>query len=242
MSSLVCDWNRGLDDARQSVKTHNEDIMRQVSEGLVTAERALSLIVPPPRELPLPSERWAGGFLRTWGWSLLSKNSDSATSLPYEHEDMVISRDAYRGLIDKQGVHAGMILNFDQLWRTSWASGARLLFKAGCAGQQAPRKKAPARASKKIHTVKHVRRSITALTSSWSDGTGGPICFSIPEGRMTHAQMTEWNKTHIGRSYVLSSGTKSHFMSADTLLQVFEQVYSPALQMQREKRPSSLRK
>ena len=235
MSSLVKDWNAGLSKAHERVQVHNERIMRQVQDGVMTAEEALTAVLPRPRELHLPSRQWASHFLKSWGWSLLSRNSDTQTSLPYGHEDMQAARDAYRSLVETQGVHAGCILNFDQLWRTAWSSNARLLFKLGSPGEKTSKKKAPARASKKVHTIKHARRGLTALTSSWSDGSAGPICFCIPEGRLNASEIADFNKANVGRSYIVASGTKSHFMSADSLLQIFEQVYSPALRLQRQK-------
>lgn len=52
---------------------------------------------------------------------------------------------------------------------------------------------------------------------------------------MTAQEIQKWNQEHEGISMVLSSGGKSHFMCADTLLQVYEQLYSGALARQRAK-------
>ena len=192
--------------------------------------------MPRPRKLRTPDRRWGSWFLKKYGWSLLSRSSDQQQSLPYSHDDMRVAREDYQKLL-QSGVHGALILNYDQLWRCCWSHNSRLMFKAGNAGKATPRKAAPARANKKVDAVKHARRGVTALTSSWSDGSAGPIVFCIPEGRMTAAQMHEWNSSHVGSSYVLSSGSRTHFMTADTLLQVFEQVYSPALEKQ-SKRPA----
>lgn len=45
----------------------------------------------------------------------------------------------------------------------------------------------------------------------------------------------EWNNAHVGTSLIVTSGSKTHFMTADTLLQVYEQLLSPALARQRAK-------
>lgn len=73
------------------------------------------------------------------------------------------------------------------------------------------------------------------LTSSWSDGSAGPVAFCVPEGAVKGDEILAFNRAHAGKYMLLTSGGKSHFMTADTLLQVFEQLYSPALALQRAK-------
>ena len=85
-----------------------------------------------------------------------------------------------------------------------------------------------------MHLI-NLRRGVTVLTTSWSDGTRGPLAFCVPDGKITPEEQRAWNVAHKGRSYVLTSGTRSHFMTADTLLQLFEQLFSPALQQQRDR-------
>ena len=193
------------------------------------------MVLPKPRPLKPPSRQWASWFLRQYGWSLLSRGNDTQLSLPYCHEDMRRAREAYRALVDDKGVHGALVLNFDQLWRTAWGSNSKLLFKTGCPGEPSQKSKAGARTSKKIDAVKHQRRGMTAVTTSWSDGTAGPIAFCVPEGRISAEEMAKFNKEHRGRSYVLSSGSKTHFLTADTLLILYEQLFSPALMLQRQR-------
>ena len=193
------------------------------------------MVLPKPRPLKPPSRQWASWFLRQYGWSLLSRGNDTQLSLPYCHEDMRRAREAYRALVDDKGVHGALVLNFDQLWRTAWGSNSKLLFKTGCPGEPSQKSKAGARTSKKIDAVKHQRRGMTAVTTSWSDGTAGPIAFCVPEGRISAEEMAKFNKEHRGRSYVLSSGSKTHFLTADTLLILYEQLFSPALVLQRQR-------
>ena len=76
---------------------------------------------------------------------------------------------------------------------------------------------------------------LQAMTSSWSDGTAGPIAFCIPDGRMPQELITKFNMDNVGESFVFTSGSSSHFMTADTLDQVFEQLFSPALAKQRKR-------
>jgi len=62
------------------------------------------------------------------------------------------------------------------------------------------------------------------LTTSWSDGTPRPLAFCVPEGRMTAAEMNAWNLSHEGTSYVLSSGSNTHFMPGESWCVLLEQL------------------
>lgn len=73
------------------------------------------------------------------------------------------------------------------------------------------------------------------LTSTWSDGQPGPLAYCVPEGRLTHEKISSYNQAHKGTSMIVTSGTKSHFMSAETLNIIMEQLYSPAFARQRAK-------
>ena len=109
------------------------------------------------------------------------------------------------------------------------------MYKSGPVGQRAKKSKAPQAADKKIHAIKHARRGITAVTSSFSDGSRGPIAFCVPEGRVTADEMKAFNLANVGEAFLFTSGSTSHFMTADTLHQVFEQLFSPAIERQRER-------
>lgn len=73
------------------------------------------------------------------------------------------------------------------------------------------------------------------LTSSWSDGSHGPLAFCCPEGYISPKDMAAFNEEFRGQYLLLSSESRTHFMTSQTLLQVFEQLYSPALAAQRKK-------
>ena len=68
----------------------------------------------------------------------------------------------------------------------SYAS-SKLMFEAGASGQQADKAQTGCRTSKKLDSVKHQRRGMTAVTTSRSDVTAGPIVFCAPEGRISAA-------------------------------------------------------
>ena len=77
--------------------------------------------------------------------------------------------------------------------------------------------------------------SSQVLTTSWSDGSPGPIGFSVPDGTMSPSEMQAWNVAHKGHSWVMSSGSGTHFMTAEVWMVMLEQMVSPALQIQRAK-------
>lgn len=81
---------------------------------------------------------------------------------------------------------------------------------------------------KKIHL-----QNLEALTSSWSDGSRGPIAFCVPDGALKVEDVKAYNSRHQGESMIVLSGSHTHFMCADTLLQVLEQLYSKAFEIQR---------
>lgn len=73
------------------------------------------------------------------------------------------------------------------------------------------------------------------MTSIWSDGQAGPLAFCVAEGRMTQEEMVAFNTAHVGEALVLSSGSGTHFTTADVVLYIYEQLYSVALAKQRDR-------
>ena len=73
------------------------------------------------------------------------------------------------------------------------------------------------------------------LTSSWSDGRPGPVAFCVAEGKLRPADIQKWNAEHVGSSLIISSQTPTHFMNAESLIVVLEQLYSPAFEAQRKR-------
>lgn len=79
------------------------------------------------------------------------------------------------------------------------------------------------------------RFSITAVTSSWSDGSAGPLGLCVPDGALSKAFMEQWNSDHLGTAYVFTSERKGHFMTGATFLQLLQELVTPALALQRKK-------
>lgn len=54
---------------------------------------------------------------------------------------------------------------------------------------------------------------------------------------MSQEDMIRFNDAHIGEALVVTSGSATHFTTADVVLHIYEQLYSVALAKQR-KRPA----
>lgn len=162
IASLVVDWNASLEKNQEIVSASNEELKQQLDNGTISAQAYLKGLRPVPEKLKPPSVGWSRWFLRVWGWSLLSRQSDAQASLAYDSFDMQQARAKVDSLTKEKGVHPALIINYDQLWRASWQFGGKLMWKARSGiGKRLPRKKAPKRCEKKLHAVKGARRSVT---------------------------------------------------------------------------------
>lgn len=167
IASLVADWNASLEKNQEIVEAANEELKQQFDNGNISAQAYLKGLRPSPQKVKPPSLTWSRWFLRVWGWSLLSRQSDAQASLPYDSFDMQQARARVASLTKESGVHPALIINYDQLWRASWQFGGKLMWKARSGiGKRMARKKAPKRAEKKLHSVKGARRSVTAARIS----------------------------------------------------------------------------
>lgn len=79
------------------------------------------------------------------------------------------------------------------------------------------------------------RVSITAVTSSWSDGTAGPLGLCVPRGMMTHEEIQSFNSEHTGRCFVFSSERRTHYMCGETFLVLLNGLITDAFAIQRAK-------
>ncbi|CAK8989314.1 Uncharacterized protein (Fragment), partial [Durusdinium trenchii] len=83
--------------------------------------------------------------------------------------------------------------------------------------------------------VPDARKSITVVTSSWSDGTAGPLGLCFPDGSLRQEDVDTFNKTHEGVAMIFASQTSSHFMTAETFMVYLHGLLTPALSLQRKK-------
>lgn len=72
------------------------------------------------------SEKWTGRFLEAYGWTKRSPNTAGAY-LEYTDERMEKSRKLFAFMRLSNDVRLDMALNFDQVWKQSWADPKKLL-------------------------------------------------------------------------------------------------------------------
>ena len=85
------------------------------------------------------------------------------------------------------------------------------------------------------------RVSITAVTSSWSDGTAGPLGLCIPRGMMSDAEIQSFNSNHRGRCFIFSSERRTHYMNGETFLVLLKGLDAYAIQRRKHKLADSIR-
>jgi len=83
--------------------------------------------------------------------------------------------------------------------------------------------------------VPEARKSITAVTSTWSSGEAGPLGLCVPDGFVKQEVMDQWNAKHEGRAFMFQSQSTSHFMCSETWLVLLHGLIAPALALQRKK-------
>ena len=73
------------------------------------------------------------------------------------------------------------------------------------------------------------------MTSTWSDGSRGPLGICIPENFIDADTVGRFNANHRGQCYVFSSQSPSHFMSAESMIRYLKGVVTDAIGLQRKK-------
>ncbi len=80
----------------------------------------------PPKVKTQLSEKWTGRFLEAYGWTKRAPNTAGAY-LEYSDERMDKSRKLFAFMRLSNDVRLDMALNFDQVWKQSWADPQKLL-------------------------------------------------------------------------------------------------------------------
>ena len=83
--------------------------------------------------------------------------------------------------------------------------------------------------------VQGQRGGYTVVTSVWADGTRGPLFINVVAGKYTEELINQFNEQHTGRCYVNVSEVDTHFMTAESTLVMFENLYVDAFRLQRSK-------
>eukprot|EP00435_Cladocopium_sp_Y103_P033811 s1426_g8.t1 len=129
--SLIDDWNRSLEMRAAQVKEYNAKILESYEQGGIHPRALQSALVPTPTKIAPPDSNWCQWWRRAWGWSMLTRSNDAQAWLSYDSADMRAAREAVADLTEKMGVHKGLVLNFDQLWRNSYSTSRfKVAFKA----------------------------------------------------------------------------------------------------------------
>lgn len=79
------------------------------------------------------------------------------------------------------------------------------------------------------------RLSVTTVTTSWSDGTAGPLGICFPLGMFGEQEVTQFNNAHRGEAFLFSSEKRSHFMSGEQFVILLKELLGQAFTQQRAK-------
>ena len=81
--------------------------------------------------------------------------------------------------------------------------------------------------------VQYYQEACTLVTSTWADGTRGPLIQIYPEGVVNHRVMQAFNKLYPGRHFVMSSESVPHFMNGVSTRVMHHTCFKPALKRKR---------
>lgn len=128
-----------------------------------------------------------------------------------------------------------LVLSTDQLWRKFLRYPGKVILKErGDVGQRT-RARVKKSISKRHDHVRKARFACTLQTSSWSDGTAGPLAFCLSPGKIKKADVDAFNILNRGRALAFESNTKSHFMTSQTWQLLLDNLYEEAYAIQRAK-------
>ena len=169
--------------------------------------------------------------------------------LPYDHPLMRCVRQRVELLFTR--IHPALLLNYDQLWKLSargsswkyWKEDETGMKPRGPRGRFVKQPSSPgtaADASRKrlrqapVHDpVSNARLPHTLCTSTWSDGTPGPLLSVWKEGTISHATIQKLNTRYAGRMLVVVTRSDTHFMNGELTVRYLEELVGPALRAKR---------
>ena len=73
------------------------------------------------------------------------------------------------------------------------------------------------------------------MTSSWADGSAGPLGICYPQGAFKQSEVSRFNSKHKGVALLFCSEKRTHFMCAETFVVLPQDLYTHAYAAQREK-------
>eukprot|EP00434_Breviolum_minutum_P031218 symbB.v1.2.027609.t1/scaffold2843.1/size69054/7 len=202
-----------------------QETQRQMAQDVLDSKIAPQVALEVAKKMPklefAPeklSKAWAFRFRKAFGWVKRVTNTQGVY-LPYEHPKMQAARaDFERDL--SAGIDRRLYLNVDQERA-----------KMGSMGKSDPKALGVS-----LHDhISRSRASITVMTSSWGDCTPGPLGMCVPSGLMPESELKKFNEAHRGVAYAIMSSGRSHFMTGSTWTEMLYQLYTPALDKQRQK-------
>lgn len=87
----------------------------------------------------------------------------------------------------------------------------------------------------RVDNINGSRLALTAVTSSWSDGSPGPLGLCYPGNMFNASFVAEFNQKHRGECLLFASERKTHFLNGETWLILLQQLYVDAFAVQRAK-------
>ena len=87
----------------------------------------------------------------------------------------------------------------------------------------------------RLDPIRNARRAMTCCISVWGDGSAGPLGITVPEGMLTAKFIAKVNRERQGKVYIMTSGSNTHFMNAETTVELLEKLFMPAFKRQRQK-------
>ena len=159
-------------------------------------------------------------------------------------------------------IHPALLLNYDQLWKLAARGSKFKYFKdSSNAGKQKVKDvkgkfvwkqadegsgegsglpdRRPAKSSKlhqqPVHDpVGNARQPHTLCTSTWSDGTQGPLLSVWKEGSISQETINRVNARYAGRMMVMVTRSDTHFMNGELTVKYLEELVGPALRAKRQ--------
>ena len=81
--------------------------------------------------------------------------------------------------------------------------------------------------------IEQARHSITLVTSLWASGECGPLCVVLPTGFLADEELSILQQKYAPDVYFISSKSSSHFMTAETVVNYFDDVLADAFARRR---------
>lgn len=165
-----------------------------------------------------------------------------------EHDHPLMRRVRERVDVLFSRIHPALLLNYDQLWKLAYRGRTWKYHKQqAAAGKRrdpggkwtGSSSKAKAKAMRvkpakqpdqqPVHDpVSGARNPHTLCTSTWSDGTPGPLLSVWQEGCIPQKVIERINQRFAGRMLVVTTRSDTHFMNGELTIRFLQELVGPA--------------